>query len=278
MAQYKEKDMLRGERFDSLDEMVATLERRKADGSYQVPAGMRQEDECRPDWHGCESGEQANEWARYGWPEGSAMAQRMDNELGNVSHFETTKKMAIGYVGGCPVIPAYLAGAPQHMVDPAGKAEYPVVRVVVNIGFLAEVSTQTKEAKGIAIMALVKRLEDSGKRVELIAWKGTRLNKGWAQFGVRVKAASESADMGRLAYVLAHPSFMRVHNFSWLESWHDAVNNGYGSTLELTSCELTDDIKPDFYIRSVKSNDPDSPLAQYRNLKAEAIKAGLLVD
>lgn len=285
--QYTEATMIHAERWESFDAFCRDVENRKSRTGGKRAKSVK----GNPDWHGVPDIQTAFKFARTGWPQGAALARKMEAQLGPMTgHMESKRKLAMGYVGGAPVIPALLAGSPQHMANPAATAEFPVVTILVNVGMAACVENERYEARGLAIMALVKRLENTGKRVEILAGKFTAgsavepnrgaktRRQGWWGFAVKVKGADEAPDFGKLAYALAHPSMQRVHNFVWLESWalpRDGHGEDWGRTIEAPDCELPPGFQFDMYVTNAMEYSAD-PLEAYRKLRREAEAAGLL--
>lgn len=289
MSQYNADNLIKSEKFWSLEEYISKVMARPTSPQFNGYDLESDRENGSNNFYASDSLKDANDLARYGWIEGMQQAKRMESELGTPQSAELSTKPVIDYVGGMIVIPAYVAnyeraqaGLPTKiMFNPNKPVEKPVIRIIVNTGILASCESRVKMAKGVAIMALVKRLEHCGQRVELVGWKGTKDNGNWVENSTVIKAATQHIDMGIITYCFAHPSMNRRQGFRWIETINDkrmkSYRYGYGSTLELTSTAGGSNVKRDMYITAPKSGDSDNPQRHYGILKKQAEDSGLIV-
>ena len=290
MSYYNANNLIFSERFWSLEEYVSKINARPISPQFQGVSELSSDaSNGNNNFYASESLKHANRLARYGWIDGMQQAKKMESELGTPQSAELSTKPVIDYVGGMIVIPAYVAnlemarsGLPTKiMFNPSKPVDKPIIRVIVNTGILASCKTRIKMAKGVAIMALVKRLEVCGQRVELVAWKGTKDEGYWVENSTVIKAATQHLDMGIITYVFAHPSMNRRQGFRWIETINDKrmkpFIHGMGSTMELTDTEGGENVKRDMYITAPNSMDSSDPMTHYKSLYKIAIESGLIL-
>lgn len=151
-----------------------------------------------------------------GWQDQITHAERLCNQ---VSDEIITRRMATTFnpeyaVAGAVVdIGLYMAGDPECMVlggpfeiSKAGRA----VRLAVPVGYPWTTSPETVIRRGAAVMALATLLARANHPLEI--WAGPSCNNGSGMrltYMVKVQAADEPLDAGRLMYAIAHPSMLR---------------------------------------------------------------------
>jgi hypothetical protein len=282
MAIHKQENCLVSERFESLGDFIETITSRKGNGIDEASEKIGSTGDT---WSGTATFKEAEKLALFGWKNGLKMASKMINELGEPDQVIEAQGNEVMPVGGVFIIPAVIANAPAYMLNPCAPMEQPIIRLVVSTGFLSGCKAEQKIAKGVAIMALVGRLERAGQSVEVVSWKGVEATSGslWSEVSVVIKQPDQAMDLDVLAYVLAHPSFQRRHNFKWIETISPAnkakrsYGMGHGRTAELPDCEGSNVEEHAMYIKSTKSSDSTDPLDHYRDLKKQALDAGLVL-
>ena len=112
-----------------------------------------------------------------------------------------------------------------------------LVTVNVNWGGLVKVSAEELFWQGAAACALADSLEESGYRVRIIANNWSRVVKpGDLRMLVRVvvKDHGEPMRLDAMAAVLAHAGIYRIFGFMAKEQSRLTIDNGHGSTREIT--------------------------------------------
>jgi hypothetical protein len=193
---------------------------------------------------------QAVEWAKFGWLDGAKRArvtsQMMFDRLGAL-----IERVDIQYdVEGHAIdIARYIEGEPecwmrfeQTMIDGTSPKH---IRVLLNISASAGVSVDSLLARGAVTCALIELLEYAGHRVELsIGMKAS--SSEYYLVRVLVKPFDQPLDLAKVAYVFGHPSVLRYHIFSLMETEPAyirekiGVNWGYGKPTNMNDDERGD--------------------------------------
>ena len=181
--------------------------------------------------------------AKDGWSEGVNM---IDEALQAITP-ATGREARWGWAqtGGSVSVGRYLTGHPKHFRNRRKKqmGSAPVLHIAVNTVASCMVNANQMANYGAAIVGLIDRLENMGKRVHLdvvMATKcaaNTRLSIGW-----NVKRASEAVDLSQVAFAIAHPAAFRRIGFAMMErSPREVATPGYGYC-----CDIIPDDVPDY--------------------------------
>lgn len=184
--------------------------------------------------------------AKEGWSEGAAM---LDAKLGAViPSGGRSSRWGYSQTGGSVNIGRYLTGHPKNMRSrtkrQAGSA--PVYHLVINTVCSALITATQMVNYGVALVGLIDRLENTGKRVHLdvvMVTKtycseapDTRLSVGW-----NVKRSSEQLDLAAVAFALAHPAAFRRLGFAMMErSPKECESDGYGMCIDAHWSDVPD--------------------------------------
>ena len=183
-----------------------------------------------------ENFEEAIELFKNGW---SDMATDLVKKLKVVeSKTQPTmkQKSTLSVCGYQAVVPLYLQGVPNNMVN---KKMVPVKQKVITLNksicYSCAITTEKIIEESIKTLQIIKKLESQGYRCNLnILWAVSEIfgNKG-KRFAikVRIKSANEKLNVSKLAYPLVHPSMLRRLFFRFLEVYPnvtDRFKNGYG--------------------------------------------------
>jgi hypothetical protein len=168
---------------------------------------------------------EAMDLARKGWPEGLAAVKAMAEQIWRVVGQEV-KKLEFNYeVAGDDVdVGRFLTGEPENMLEyieepSVGRGK--IVHIYVNTVASCGISKETMYYRGAAVLALVDALEKLGfsccvQTIDAISerWTG---DKNVLRYNVTLREAGEALDMDRLAFALAHASWLRRLIFSAME-------------------------------------------------------------
>lgn len=183
-------------------------------------------------FRGTSSYEEAEKLLREGWESG---AQRIAKKLPVQTTQQTAMRSKPTYnvVGGQASVPRFLQGIPTNMVD---RKQVPVKQKIIvlnrHIVFSGMTSKEVIEQEGIKALQVVQTLENRGYRVKLNLYWITQENNEACALRVCVKKPEERMSILKVAFPLAHPSFMRRMAFLWVEvhptmtEW--AFAGGYG--------------------------------------------------
>lgn len=153
--------------------------------------------------------------AAEGWTEGALdLADRLSATLPMRDRDSTWR---YDVAGERPDVGRFLSGDPANMMRHGHpKGHIPVVTLAINVWIRCDVKAQNMANYGAAVCAMIDRLENAGRRVEVIAMvtapqgndHSEILSASWT-----VKHAQDAVDYGALAFSLVHPGASR--RFGW---------------------------------------------------------------
>lgn len=213
--------------FDSLTEYYRYLDETPVNATFKPNIGHLSSRK-KGMWSGTETYEEAVELFKHGW---SAGAQDLTKKL---KLAETDKqvqmvcKNVLSMCGYQAVVPLYLNGVPNCMVN---KKPVPVKNKVITINKVicasAAVSSKTLMDESVKCFQIIKKIEASGIRVNLNLMMGT----GHACIKVRLKSAGEKLNISKLAFPLVHTAMFRRLYFRFIEVYPTIPKSfswGYG--------------------------------------------------
>ena len=189
--------------------------------------------------------------ARRGWPDGlkKLKAKRDLLQLPAQSDQDYAPRPYYSDAGDEVELGRFLEGEPEcwqdwqpEVVPTFGK----VARIVVNCAASAGVSADEFFERGAAACVLADALETLGIRCEIWALPKCSEKRGHTfEAWVPVKRADESLELDRVAFMLAHPAFMRRMGFRLLEQLSASdfrpFQSGYGMPKEIDASEMDAD-------------------------------------
>ena len=131
------------------------------------------------------------------------------------------KQVYSSVVGFAPNVPAYIAGAPNSMINQRQiKARQRVVTIMYNASVSCCVSADDIINATAQMISAIMLVEAAGIRVnvyvgEICESTGDRQRFGWL---LRIKDSGQKIDTLKMSYPLAHPSMLRRHGFKLLET------------------------------------------------------------
>lgn len=187
-----------------------------------------------------ESFEEACDLLFGGWKKGAEELSAKTEEFfkGSVVSAQSAqnKRKTIYDVAGYQVsVPRYLQGVPTSMVR---TMNVPVKDKIVTInkvmGYRGDVRAETILNESAKALAIVKRLEDMGYRVNLNVVNLSRdYGNNMLGLKVKIKSASERLNISKLAFPMCHPSMMRRVIFAFKEIFPHTKTSfciGYGAS------------------------------------------------
>lgn len=179
--------------------------------------------------------------AKDGWSEG---AQNLFDNL-RATPAPTGKEARFRYdvAGELPDVARFLSGDPMNMRGKGKvKGRAPVLHVAVNGTASGGTSAKCLANYGAALVAMVDRLEASGRRVELdVLSCGIHNNDFGYSMGWNVKKASEPVDLAAIAFSIAHPASFRRIGFAIIERMpKECESYGYGKCGGISANHLPD--------------------------------------
>lgn len=182
--------------------------------------------------------------AKEGWQEG---ADNLDARLqAIIPAAGRTARYGYAESGTSVNIGRYLTGHPKDMRSRKRRTmgSAPILHIVVNGNASCMVTATQMANYGTALVGLVDRLENTGKRVHLdvmyvLNERGARVACGW-----NVKRASEHVDLSAVAFSIAHPAAFRRLGFALIEHCpREFQNSGYGYCADIQVADLVDDVQ-----------------------------------
>lgn len=147
------------------------------------------------------------------------------------------QQRCISVAGYQPIVPLFLAGQPANMVGTRMQpVKQKVVTLVKSVSYSGNVEPEEWTEQGLKALAVVKKLESNGLRVNVDIVRGgydpdTKSNGIVCR--VRVKNANERLNVSKLAFTMCHPSIQRRLMFRFTEVY-DRVSSGYRLTYGMT--------------------------------------------
>ena len=174
------------------------------------------------------------------------------------------QQRCISVAGYQPIVPLFLAGQPASMV---GTRMHPVkqkvVTLVKSISYSGGVEPEEWTKQGLKALAVVKKLEANGLRVNVDIVRGgydPDSNSDGIACRVRVKNANERLNVSKLAFTMCHPSMQRRLMFRFTETY-GKVTSGYrwtyGRTFTTSDWKKVLDQKKEFLLPSFINGDID---------------------
>lgn len=147
------------------------------------------------------------------------------------------QQRCVSVAGYQPIVPLFLAGQPADMVGTRMQpVKQKVVTLVKSVSYSGNVEPEEWTEQGLKALAVVKKLESNGHRVNVDIVRGG-YDPGTKSNGivcrVRVKNANERLNVSKLAFTMCHPSIQRRLMFRFTEVY-DRVSSGYRSTYGMT--------------------------------------------
>lgn len=179
--------------------------------------------------------EEASGMLKKGWDD---MAQTLDKKLKlAASSFEakTVVKSSYDVCGYQASVPRYLQGIPTSMVNQKKVVQkQKVITLVKHIGYMGGTSAEEIIENSVKALAIVKKLEAQGYRVNLDVISPARSLDQDIICRIRIKSADERMNIAKVAFPLVHPSMLRRLVFRFREVIPGASKRfvgGYGSTI-----------------------------------------------
>lgn len=145
-------------------------------------------------------------------------------------------KTILSVQGYQAVVPLYLNGCPQNMVNSKMvSVKQKIITLNKSVSYSAYTTTKQIEDESVKAMQIVKRLESQGYRCNLNIVLG--VFKGTRKFivKIRIKNANEKLNVSKLAFPMIHPSMLRRLFFRFIEVYPKITSVfcfGYGQPIK----------------------------------------------
>ena len=165
--------------------------------------------------------------ARYGWPEGAAIASEKAARIANrvVEATGASTYLAVEYdvIGAAYDAGAVALGIPEAWGVLAPQEAKRAIRIVSNLGVSCGVGTNAIMHRGIAVAALAMALTSRGYPVTIDLYAANGGCPNWALVRIADAATGSQLDVDRIVYALAHPTFPR----KLVRAANSGYRNGY---------------------------------------------------
>ena len=213
--------------FDSLKEFYDYICNTPINETFRW-SSLSSSDTGRGNWYGTKSFDEAKELFKNGWQIGAEELTRKLKIAETQKDVQTTYKNILSMCGYQAIVPLYLQGVPNNMVN---KKMIPIKNKVITINktisVSASVSSETIKAESIKCFQIIKKIEQSGIRVNL----NLMISTGHVCVKIRLKSANEKLNISKLAFPLVHPSMFRRLYFRFIETYPTIPKSyrcGYG--------------------------------------------------
>jgi len=179
-------------------------------------------------WYGSKSFNEAVDLFKNGWQFGAEELTKKLKIAESQKDVQTVCRNVLSMCGYQAVVPLYLQGVPNNMIN---KKIVPVKNKVITINKVisvsSSVSSETMKNESIKCFQIIKKIEQSGIRVNL----NLMMSSGHACAKIRLKSANEKLNISKLAFPLVHPSMFRRLYFRFIEVYPTIPSSfglGYG--------------------------------------------------
>lgn len=179
-------------------------------------------------WSGTDTFDEATELFKNGWKFGAEELTKKLKIVETQKEVQTTYKNVLSMCGYQAIVPLYLQGVPNNMVN---KKMVPIKNKVITINKIisvsSSVSSETMKAESVKCFQIIKKIEQSGIRVNL----NLMISTGHVCAKIRLKSANEKLNISKLAFPLVHPAMFRRLYFRFIETYPTIPQSyrwGYG--------------------------------------------------
>ncbi len=194
--------------------------------------------------------DEAVELFKNGWSDMASNLVQKLKVIENKTEPTMKPKNTLGMCGYQAIVPLYLQGVPNNMVN---KKMVPIKQKVItlnkSIDYNGGVSSNQIIEESIKAMQIIKKLEAQGYRCNLNIVLGSSEYKNGFFVKVRIKSANEKMNISKLAFPLVHPSMLRRLFFRFIEVYPNITKDfvsGYGAPA--TSSELRNVFKDEYLL------------------------------
>ena len=165
-------------------------------------------------WSGTTLYSEAIELFKNGWTSGAQDLTRKLKLAETDKQVQMTAKNILSICGYQAIVPLYLQGVPNNMVN---KKMVPIKQKVITINKALSascaVSSQTLMNESVKCFQIIKKIESTGVRVNL----NLMISTGHVMIKIRLKSSSEKLNISKLAFPLVHSSMFRRLYFRFVE-------------------------------------------------------------
>lgn len=184
----------------------------------------------RMGWYGSTNLNDAIEICENGWSEKAKRLTTKIKTYTTTSDFAKYQKRFISQAGYQPIVPLYLAGVPNNMINSRfDQKKQKIITITKSIGYRGNVSPMQIEQESLKTLSIIQMLENKGYRVNLnICNTWFDCCKNHITLKINIKKANEKLNISKIAFPLTHPSMLRrlVFRFREIVPEHCGRNAG----------------------------------------------------
>lgn len=227
-------------KYNTVGEFAKTLENGKIQKAFERTAEYDGSNGRDMRFFGTDNFDEANNLLLYG----DKKLQKKIEEAGvyttrmKLKYHANKKQVYSSVVGFAPNVPAYIAGAPNSMINQRQiKTRQKVITIMYNASVGAHVSANDIINATAQMISAIMLVEASGIRVNVYVGELTKCRNTTQKFGwlLRIKDSGQKLDTLKMSYPLAHPSMLRRHGFRLLETTSGVDGTfarcGYGNAI-----------------------------------------------
>lgn len=208
--------------FDSLKEFYDYITNTPLNETFKYSTLHSSSPNRKNNWYGTKSFNEAADLFKNGWQAGAEELTRKLKVKETEKDVQTTYRNILSMCGYQAIVPMYLNGQPNNMVN---KKIVPIKNKVITLTKIlsasSSVSSETMKYESIKCFQIIKKIEASGIRVNL----NLMISTGHVCVKIRLKSANEKLNVSKLAFPLVHPSMFRRLYFKFVEVYPTIPNN-----------------------------------------------------
>ncbi len=241
--------------------------------AYEGKEGSKDYEGEKNPWSGTATYEEAEDLLFGGYEVGSKLLSEKLNIKLNDNETKLIKQITSDVVGYQAIVPNYLMGIPQNMVNSKMVAKkQKVITVNKSISYVSSTKADLIIENSVKALKIVKALESQGYAVNLNIVFFVRYSEQHQKelVKVRIKNSNERLNVSKLAFPLIHPAMIRRLIFRYMEVSDTVLKyeDGYGYVIsESETKEFLKSQKEYFipkFINDAEINDVTSELFNLR--------------
>lgn len=255
-------DIIVNERYNNIADFQKSLERKRIGKMYDES----NEYTFSEDFCGTKTQKEANKLLINGDTFTAKIIEGCDK---NKRFNRTANTIKQDFCGFIPNVGAVVSGSPLNMYN-VKRTTYKstkVLNLVYFVGADFRTPAKTLAAAGSKLLNVVNTLEAQGYRVNLfISYHcSPRIKRTWDKskilvLSIKIKDSGKHLNVTKIAYPVAHPSFLRRHCFKWLDTVCKDITNsqsvGDNKTLKAAADKICKGAKfVNFYTLSKESEE-----------------------
>lgn len=183
-------------------------------------------------WSGTKTYSEAIKLFKGGWDFGAQALTKKLKLAETDKQVQTVTKSVLSVCGYQAVVPLYLQGVPNNMVNKRlVPAKQKVITINKALSASCAVSSSTLMNESIKCFQIIKKIESTGIRVNL----NLMISTGHVMVKIRLKRSTEKLNISKLAFPLVHTAMFRRLYFRFIEVYPTFPKSyafGYGHVPE----------------------------------------------